>query len=248
MDKEKYNMFEAAKHKARAHALVLGTGLLFLSVVNLERYRKRRRVQAKRIDCANLWERVLERRWREWISTGIVPLDIDDLHPDLRKLIVVNDMSLLQNKPPRRFEDLTPTARQALSGITPTISTITGAFLPTKQALLDSFNRTREYSELTEGGRAFTKHCHRCSKGWWGEATGPADVLNKIAEKKVLQILNEATWRNVFYLPGNFPVCEFRVPLGYGARWSWSPNEEEIAFRGFLEPPQENGHEIGWKH
>ena len=40
---------------------------------------------------------------------------------------------------------------------------------------------------------------------------------------------------------------EIRNALGYGARWEFKPNDK-IFFRGFLEPPMENGHELKWRH
>jgi hypothetical protein len=194
------------------------------------------------------WDSVIRQRYERWRATGKLEFPPKHLHGDLVNLIVVNDACILNNKPPPRFEDLTPIARQVLSGITPTVSTINGALLPSERALLASFQQLRQFSTLTEGGRALTKHCHRCSSKWWGDVKGRADEINAIALEKAIEILREATWRNVFYLPGNRPVCEFRVELGYGARWTWSPNEAEIVFRGFLEPPQENGHEVGWQH
>jgi len=187
--------------------------------------------------------------FERWKSTTQNPLmTAKSLHPDLPGLIHVTDPAILNNSPPDDFDDLSPQAKQILSGITPSVSTIPGAFLPPRKALLDSFNQVRRFSLLTEGGRAFTKHCHRCSGGWWGSAKGPAAKVNDVALRKVVEILDNATWKNVFYLPGDRPVCEFRVRDGYGARWTWSENPEEICFRGFLEPPQENGHEVGWKH
>jgi hypothetical protein len=45
------------------------------------------------------------------------------------------------------------------------------------------------------------------------------------------------------YLPHNVSIIELRIKEGYGIRW-----ETTGAFRGFLEPQMENGHEKGWKH
>ena len=236
-----------AKENFIANSIATAAVLTFLLISGSSRARKHAQCGEERRKL-EIWNVVLQRRWEQWVHTRLSPLQINNIHEELKKLIVVNDRSVLFNEPPKRFDDLSPIARQILAGITPTISTVPGALLPSKIVLINSFNKRRAFSELTEGGRAFTKHCHRCAKGWWGEAAGPVDAINGLAKTKVSEILDDATWRNVFFLPGNFPVCEFRVPLGYGARWTWSPQDSMIEFRGFLEPPQENGHDVGWKH
>ncbi len=100
---------------------------------------------------------------------------------------------------------------------------------------------------LTVGGRALTKHAQRCSQAWWGEASGPAAVINARAECAIRRILNEAVWLNIHILPPNLPVFEARVAEGYGARWT-QEDGGEWTFRGYLEPPNPEGHEKGWKH
>lgn len=55
--------------------------------------------------------------------------------------------------------------------------------------------------------------------------------------------LDNCIWINIHGLPGDIPILELRVKQGYGIRWQING-----VFRGFLEPPMENGHEKGWKH
>jgi len=38
-------------------------------------------------------------------------------------------------------------------------------------------------------------------------------------------------------------IKKLRIDRGYGIRW-----QTDAIFRGFLEPPMEDGHEKGWKH
>jgi hypothetical protein len=81
-----------------------------------------------------------------------------------------------------------------------------------------------------------------------------------------VKLLQTAVWINLHTFGGlqeNNPVLEIRVASGYGARWTgdWSTTTTtttmssqttttplNIQFRGFLEPPMENGHETKWRH
>lgn len=192
---------------------------------------------------------MIQRQYSTWEERGCKLELFANLHPDLKSLIVVKPevLALLaEPKPTLALEDMPSEALQILSGMTITVSTLPSAFMPSRDELLAQFNEQRPQSELTEGGRAYTKHCHR-HVGFWGQAKGSAQTINSQALERLEFILANATWRNVFYLPGDRPVCEFRVELGYGARWAWE-NGTCTGFRGFLEPPQEDGHEVGWKH
>lgn len=71
---------------------------------------------------------------------------------------------------------------------------------PSPKLLLDSFNKPnivmsleeiqrckangKGYSTLTVGGRAWCKHSHRSSDGWWGYATGTEVEKNEHANQK----------------------------------------------------------------
>ena len=72
----------------------------------------------------------------------------------------------------------------------------------------------------------------RSPSAFWGEVTGSSDEKNAAAERVVRQLLEQATWWNVF---GHFQherVYEVRVPTGHGARWGHGGKE----LIGFLEP------------
>lgn len=115
----------------------------------------------------------------------------------------------------------------------------------TLRQCLSAFAQCHSLNEqLTVGARAFTKHCARCSSGWWGEFRGNDTAKNVQAEAKVRDLLATATWKNIHSLPHGHATMEIRNLLGYGARW----DVETQTFRGFLEPPMLNGHEIKWRH
>ncbi|KJA22553.1 hypothetical protein HYPSUDRAFT_40941 [Hypholoma sublateritium FD-334 SS-4] len=124
---------------------------------------------------------------------------------------------------------------------------------------------------LTAGARAWSKHCHRSdvpatgdaaadarSAGWWGRAKGPVAAINAGALALFWRVVRGATWRNLHWLPHAVLVYEVRVPAGYGMRWAQDQASAAAAggvgddapwvFRGFLEPPMEGGHEVGWRH
>jgi len=100
-------------------------------------------------------------------------------------------------------------------------------------------------------------------EGWWGIPSGPVAGINERAVAIFHKIYDNATWRNLHWLPHQILVYEIRISEGYGMRWSQnrgeggesggihrkaSGAEAEWIFRGFLEPQMENGHEIGWRH
>ena len=110
---------------------------------------------------------------------------------------------------------------------------------------LAAFTQRHTPSEpLTVGARAFSKHCARSLNGWWGQLKGNDAAKNACAVSKVRELLATATWKNVHSLPHAHATMEIRNALGYGARW----DAETQAFRGLLEPPMVNGHEIKWRH
>lgn len=100
------------------------------------------------------------------------------------------------------------------------------------------------------GGKAFTKHSHRDSSGWWGTSTGTNAAKNRLAEKCFDRIWDSHTWRNLFWLPHGILAFEIRVADGHGMRFQKSTNKdgEEWTFRGFVEPASDSGHETRWRH
>lgn len=116
---------------------------------------------------------------------------------------------------------------------------------PPRAALLDSFEQPHRPGQvLTVGARALTKHCHRCSAGWWGANRGSEAAKNEWARGVVARLLDNCVWINSHMLPHEVPVLEVRVAEGYGARWLADGSQ----FRGFLEPQTAGGRELRWRH
>jgi hypothetical protein len=116
---------------------------------------------------------------------------------------------------------------------TPASITDTRAIPPARALLLAAANREHNPADgLTVAARALAKHVHRSPEAFWGDVSGP--VLHKNA--RALQVLNDildrATWWNVFGHFAHEVVFEARLPSGHGARWGRGGDE----FIGFLEP------------
>nr|KAG5714864.1 hypothetical protein BaRGS_000352 [Batillaria attramentaria] len=119
-------------------------------------------------------------------------------------------------------------------------------FPPSRARLLASFKQKHSAnSDLSVGARALSKHYHRDqSTSWWGNCTGKEEDKNVYALGKVEDILDNAHWINIHWLPQDIYILECRQGGGYGARWL----ADGSSFRGFLEPQMEGGHEAGWRH
>jgi hypothetical protein len=149
------------------------------------------------------------------------------------------------------------TEGSALGATPPSVETCLAAFLVPNKA------------GLTAGARAWSKHAHRsqpqdegeddqskreASAGWWGIPFGPVAIINEKALLLFHKVMDNATWRNLHWLPHQVLVYEVRVLEGFGMRWSQNrsdngENEERPwTFRGYVEPMMENGHEVGWRH
>jgi hypothetical protein len=98
-------------------------------------------------------------------------------------------------------------------------------------------------ARLTVGARAFCKHAHRSSEGFWGTVKGREEEKNQAAEKIARSIVDQAVWVNLHTLPHQEHIVECRNDKGYGVRWTAAGE-----FRGFLEPQMEGGHDKGWRH
>lgn len=94
-------------------------------------------------------------------------------------------------------------------------------------------------------------------------------MKNETANIALAKIMNRPIWRNLHELPvslgcinggkhtnlrglgkHNTLAYEIRHEKGYGARWTASIDNGRAIwmFRGFLEPPMEDGHSVGWVH
>lgn len=165
-------------------------------------------------------------------------------------------------------------------GLAYTTGSALGCTPPTLEMCLSAY-QIRNKAGLTAGSRAWSKHCHRSqpqsqhkrihhteskterklsikarkldkSDGWWGTASGPIPVINERSLALFRKVMNNATWKNLHWLPHQILVYEVRVAEGYGMRWaqdlSGAEGTRPWIFRGFLEPQMENGHELGWRH
>lgn len=110
-------------------------------------------------------------------------------------------------------------------------------------------------SSMTVGARALTKHADRGQSRFYGTVQGNESVKNDHAESVIKKLIQDASWINIHNFGGtdaSQPVIEVRTMEGYGARWSavWKDafTPEQIAFRGFVEPQMEDGHEKRWRH
>lgn len=110
--------------------------------------------------------------------------------------------------------------------------------------------RDNQSTPMHVGGKAFTKHSHRDSSGWWGISTGTNENKNRLAEDCFKRIWEVATWRNLFWLPHGILAFEVRVVDGHGMRFQKSSDssEAEWTFRGFVEPVSASSHENRWRH
>ena len=129
-------------------------------------------------------------------------------------------------------------------------------------ALSESFDLATDVEIRTQPDKQRKKKPKK-DEGWWGIPSGPVAGINERASAIFHKIYNNATWRNLHWLPHQVLVYEIRIAEGYGMRWSqdhgeggesWGVRrgknglEAEWTFRGFLEPQMENGHEVGWRH
>jgi hypothetical protein len=85
---------------------------------------------------------------------------------------------------------------------------------------------------LSAAARALAKHVHRSPAPFWGASRGSVADKNRAAATLLADLIDRATWWNVFGHYQHDIVYEARVPTGHGARWGQDGRE----FIGFLEP------------
>lgn len=175
------------------------------------------------------------------------------------------------------YEANDPLSVHILHGLAYTVGSALGSTPPSNETCLAAFIAPNKVG-LTAGARAWSKHFHRSqteetpdsevgqrmtqkpaeagNTGWWGTPSGPVVVINEKALKLFRKVMDNASWRNLHWLPHQVLIYEVRVPDGYGMRWSQDQSDEaqttvevkDWVFRGFLEPQMKNGHEVGWRH
>lgn len=168
----------------------------------------------------------------------------------------------VQNLPRDRAAELqsNPLFKHLLHGLAYTVGSALGSDSPTRQECLDAFTTATTNTGLVAGAKAWSKHAHRSgdagSVGWWGgQPKGPVASINERALLLFDKVMDNATWRNLHWLPHQVLVYEVRVEEGYGMRWSQDRSQlvgsvldTPWTFRGFVEPMMENGHDVGWRH
>lgn len=169
-----------------------------------------------------------------------------------------------------------PLSKHLLHGLAYTIGSALGSDPPTRQECLSAFMAPATNTGLMAGAKAWSKHAHRSGDpesgeervGWWGgQPKGPVASINERALVLIDKVMDNATWRNLHWLPHHVLVYEVRVEEGYGMRWSQDRSQLVVEvdedgagesvfetlqapwmFRGFVEPMMENGHDIRWRH
>ncbi|KAL7004780.1 hypothetical protein EMMF5_005695 [Cystobasidiomycetes sp. EMM_F5] len=145
-----------------------------------------------------------------------------------------------------------------LQGLAVTAGSAYGEVPPCREMCWTSFieehtKQDKQAIQMHKGGRAFTKHSHRDSSGWWGVSTGTNSDKNAMAERVFNLIWNGRTWANVFWLPHSVLAYEVRVSSGHGMRFQRDVKDakgEYWDFRGFVEPAVADGagHAARWRH
>ena len=163
-----------------------------------------------------------------------------------------------------------PLSKHLLHGLAYTVGSALGSDPPTREECLSAFTASATNTGLMAGAKAWSKHAHRSSDadsgvGWWGgQPKGPVASINDRALVLFNKVVDNATWRNLHWLPHQVLVYEVRVEEGYGMRWSQDRGQLVVdegaggsvdttlrapwMFRGFVEPMMDNGHDVGWRH
>jgi hypothetical protein len=165
-----------------------------------------------------------------------------DLHMSLLESIDITNSTHLQFL----LRTVGKSGIHILCGLRRTAGSDTSLFPPSTPDLHRAFVECHKGQPLTVGGRAFSKHSIRDSARFWGYCQGPNDFINEEGLKCLNRVVLNGVWNNVFVLPHDAKAYEIRVPQGYGARWEFK--QGGIAFRGFVEPMMEGGHEKRWRH
>ena len=92
--------------------------------------------------------------------------------------------------------------------------------IPHKEMLEEKFNKlyielseeelktSKSIPKLSVGGKALTKHAHRSSEKFWGDAKGKEIEKNKAADELLKKILSAATWINIHALSHSEYILE----------------------------------------
>lgn len=163
-----------------------------------------------------------------------------------------SERARLLSDPRLHEQTTTPLARHILHGLAYTVGSALGLDPPTAEQCRVAYLIPNK-AGLTAGARAWSKHARRSldapssddtlagvqSMGWWGTPSGPVAKINAGALSLLDRVTENASWRNLHWLPHQVLVYELRVEEGYGMRWSQYRGGHTPApwvFRGFVEP------------
>jgi hypothetical protein len=125
---------------------------------------------------------------------------------------------------------------------TPASVTDARGIAPTRTQLLGAASQMHTPSDpLTAAARALTKHVHRSPEKFWGEVRGSTQQKNAAAQRVLENILDNATWRNVFGHFAHELVYEARAHRtrgAMGARWDPSSSVPGAIRRGEMSSPE----------
>jgi len=102
---------------------------------------------------------------------------------------------------------------------------------PLQQTLLDSCfaSYNEQISVVT---RSWEKHMGRSEDGFWEIIKGNPQEKEQNIRERILHMLENKSWWNIFHHYKHKHVYELRVPSGHGIRW----NAAGTKLIGFLEP------------
>lgn len=109
---------------------------------------------------------------------------------------------------------------------------------PSNEKLKLAFETKHPGSDLTVGARALCKHHVRVERHpVWLRPVGTCAQKNALARFHLQTMLDNATWKNVHFLPHQQLVYEIRDDAGYGMRWNLVETASAVlcSFRGYLE-------------
>ena len=77
----------------------------------------------------------------------------------------------------------------------------------------EELKRIKNPPRLTVGARAWCKHGHRSSEGFWGQVKGTEVEKNEAADNIARLIVDECVWVNAHILPHSEHIIEVREQI-----------------------------------
>lgn len=142
---------------------------------------------------------------------GCTVVDGNDIKGDLVKLDYdKNEESKIKYFVWKLLDTLGKRGLMHLLGIRETAGSIIKAPVNASKLMQSFMASQNEKSKLTVGGRALSKHFHRCQSEWWGDCKGTEAEKNEHALRILTRIMNDCIWINIHLLPHDLEVIEVR--------------------------------------